>query len=98
MNRTICDAIKRRCLIRFEYSGLTRTVEPHSHGFNTKRKEVLRGFQVAGDSTSGEAIGWKFFVVANISHLILLPTEFRVNSEGHAAATKELIIIHCMAE
>jgi hypothetical protein len=72
VNQTICDAIEKRRLIRFEYDGLTRTLEPHAHGFNSNRREFVRGFQVAGESHSGDALGWRFFIVADKSDLAVL--------------------------
>lgn len=97
MNPMVCDAIKRRCLIQFEYNSLARTVEPYAHGFNAARKEVVRGFQVAGESRSDEALGWRFFIVADMSNLTVLPQNFRGVREGRATVTKELIVIHCVA-
>jgi hypothetical protein len=95
MNHTICDAIEARRLIRFDYNGLSRTVEPYAHGFNSKRSEVIRGFQVAGDSHSRAATGWRFFIVADISGLTVLGDEFRVERPGHDEAARALIVLHC---
>lgn len=97
MNHTICDAIARRRLIRFDYNGLTRTVEPYAHGFNAKRHEAIRGFQVAGGSRSDDAAGWRFFIVAEMSNLAVLAKEFRVERPGHNEAARALIVVHCTA-
>ena len=97
MNRLICAAIETRRLIRFDYDGFERTVEPYAHGFNPVRREVLRGYQVAGGSRSGVPIGWKFFVVANMDRLELLSRPFRPVRPRHEHADHNLIVIHCTA-
>jgi hypothetical protein len=97
MNYTICDSIEARRLIRFDYNGLSRTVEPHAHGFNSKRNEVVRGFQVARESRSDDAAGWRFFIVAEMSNLAVLAKTFRVERAGHNEAAQALIVVHCTA-
>ena len=57
----IADAIRNRRLIRFSYDGYLRTVEPHAYGTDRKNRYLLRGYQVAGGSESGEYVGWKLF-------------------------------------
>ncbi len=95
VNHTICDAIAEGRLLRFRYSALVRIVEPYSHGFNLKRREVLRGFQIRGGSQSGEEIGWKFFLVERMTDVAVLSSSFRNARPGSAEAANELIIIHC---
>jgi hypothetical protein len=57
----IASAIRNRLLIRFSYDGYLRTVEPHAYGIDGKNSYLLRGYQVAGGSESGEFVGWKLF-------------------------------------
>lgn len=57
----IASAIRNRQLIRFSYDGYLRTVEPHAYGTDRKNRYLLRGYQVAGGSESGEFVGWKLF-------------------------------------
>ena len=54
-NSSVCDAIKSRRLIGFEYpddEGVYhhRTVEPYAHGVTSAVEEVIHGYQVAGVS------------------------------------------------
>ncbi len=57
----IASAIRNRKLLRFGYDGHLRTVEPHAYGTDRKNRNLLRAYQVAGGSESGEFIGWKLF-------------------------------------
>ncbi len=95
MKTLVCGAIRKRRLARFTYNDSSRIVEIYSHGFNGKRREVIRGYQVRGGSRSGESIGWKFFDVQLIDDFELLPTSFSGERSGNADADVELIVIHC---
>jgi WYL domain-containing protein len=57
----IASAIRNRHLLRFSYDGYLRTVEPHAYGTDRKNRYLLRAYQVAGGSESGEFEGWKLF-------------------------------------
>jgi len=57
----IAEAIRKRRLLRFSYDGYLRTVEPHAYGTDRKGRYLLRAYQVAGGSESGEFAGWKLF-------------------------------------
>jgi predicted DNA-binding transcriptional regulator YafY len=57
----IATAIRNRKLLRFSYDGYLRTVEPHCYGIDRKGTYLLRAYQIAGGSESGEFVGWKLF-------------------------------------
>lgn len=65
----IIEAIRTKRLIAFDYRGGRRVVEPHTYGFDKWNREVLCAYQVEGESRSGQAEGWKTFVVADASDL-----------------------------
>ncbi len=94
MNRLICDAVSSRRLLHFGYNRIARVVEPHAHGFNENRVEVMRGYQVHGGSQSGEDIGWKFFM-ANRMRDIRLGSVFTRHRTGQEDASRQMIVIHC---
>ncbi len=48
----ICQAIRMRRRLTFEYEGQRRIVEPYCHGFGSQDTELLRAIQVAGASRS----------------------------------------------
>ena len=53
-----CQAIYDNKSIEIEYDGFRRVVEVHAVGVNTRENEVMRVYQVSGDSSSG-TLGWK---------------------------------------
>jgi hypothetical protein len=42
-------------------------VEDHCHGITSTDREVLRGYQTGGYSSSGNPVGWRLFEVEKIS-------------------------------
>ena len=62
MDSRICSAIRNRQVLTFSYDGYHRVVEPHAHGLSKTDNEMVRAYQTAGDSSSGE-LGWKQFLV-----------------------------------
>ena len=46
--------IAQRLLLSFVYDGLPRVVEPHLVGYSTTGKQLLRAYQVDGQSESGK--------------------------------------------
>ena len=68
MNQQICAAIKSKHHLVFNFDGLPREIEPHAHGISSTGKEVVRGFQTAGQSSSGP-LGWRLWDVAKMKSL-----------------------------
>ena len=63
MDRQICAAIKSRHYLLFNYDDLPREIEQHPHSASSKGKEVVRGFQTDGQSSSGP-LRWRLWDVA----------------------------------
>jgi hypothetical protein len=59
MNGLIAAAIEQRRLLKLVYSVGSRIVEPHVYGRAGNGKELLRCYQLAGESTSRHRAGWK---------------------------------------
>lgn len=95
MNSTICAAIARRAVVRFNYDGGARTVEPHAHGTSTAGNEVLRGFQTGGHSESGEPVGWKLFTVPEMSGLRETGETFSSNRPAYNPNDSHMSPVHC---
>ena len=70
-------AIENKQLLRFNYRGHERTVEPHIYGIDGKGHYALSGYQVGGGSESGRSVGWKLFHVDEISEGKILSKGFR---------------------
>jgi hypothetical protein len=74
---TACEALtKRRCL-ELRYDGFTRIVEVHSVGITKDDFEIMRVWQVDGNSASGETVGWKLMRLndARSAHVTDFPSE-----------------------
>jgi hypothetical protein len=95
MNTVICAAIKARAVVQFYYDGGLRTVEPHCHGISRAGKEVLRAYQTAGYSKSGNPVGWKLFEVAKISRLQTLSQTFTKNRPMYNPNDRGMRQVHC---
>ena len=95
MNVTICEAIKKRMVIRFYYDGGIRIVEPHCHGLSADGTEVLRAYQIGGHSKSGHPVGWKLIELSRISGLQHEDTTFTNNRPGYNPGDQSMSSIHC---
>ncbi|HYD96158.1 MAG TPA: hypothetical protein VEC01_12595 [Noviherbaspirillum sp.] len=81
MNPTICNAITGRRVLELRYHGYSRIVEPHIYGTDRHGDEVLRCYQLAGGSESGERAGWKMLKVRDAQVVHLTETQFLVRPE-----------------
>lgn len=66
MRAEILRAIDHRNLLSFSFRGTLYTVEPHAYGETANGVEVLRCFQVGGDSHLSE-FGWNLIPVAEVA-------------------------------
>lgn len=90
MNPVIIDAINTKHLLRLEYHGYYRMVEPHTYGINQKDHEALSCYQVAGGSESNELEGWKLLLI-NEAHSILITNNKFLNPRyGYKPNTKTM--------
>ena len=94
MNDAICQAIRARRLLRFEYGGGERLVEPHCHGASAAGQEMLLAYQTSGHSSSGEAEGWKMFVVARMGPVGDGGAQFDA-ARPRFDPTRALTSVHC---
>jgi hypothetical protein len=69
MNFTLAQAIKNKSMIELRYHGYARSVEPYAYGQDKTGDEVLRCYQVAGGSVSGESAGWKLLKLREVISL-----------------------------
>lgn len=64
--RLVRQAIEERRVLRFEYAGHRREVEPHALGTTTQGHRALLAWQTGGGSESEPATGWRTFFMAGI--------------------------------
>ncbi|HEX2092933.1 MAG TPA: hypothetical protein VHG28_11045 [Longimicrobiaceae bacterium] len=67
MDQIIREAIENRRVLEFQYDGGPRIVEPFCYGIGKTGKHLLRGYQTAGYSSSGNPVGWRLFDLAKMS-------------------------------
>lgn len=72
----IIAAIRERRVLKFSYNNAGRVVEPQTYGISTTGRPLLRGYQVAGVSSSGKPRGLRLYEVSKISALEKTDTPF----------------------
>ncbi len=95
MVASICDAIRDRAIVEFEYDGGMRTVEPHAHGISTAGHEVVRGYQVEGFSRSGNPEGWRLYDIFKIEGLRRTGTVFTQDRPNYSPDDRQMRSVHC---
>lgn len=95
MQEAIISAIKRKLVIRFSYNGETRMVEPHCFGTTKSGSSVLRAFQTAGGSSSGDSEGWKLFTVAKMEDIQCTDETFKGPREGYNPHDSAMREVYC---
>ena len=81
------QALAGRCVVRFNYHGYSRRVEPHALGRVTGGRLALLGWQVSGGSASEPPPGWRTFALAEIEALEILRAVFRPRPDYHPEKT-----------
>ena len=94
MNRQICDAIENKRLLAFNYDRLPREIEPHAHGISSKGKEVVRGYQTGGHSSSGP-LGWRLWDVAKMESLRVCRSTFANTRPDYRRNDAGMKSVHC---
>lgn len=77
MLSTLIAAIKGRRVVSIWYDPGVRVVEPHVLGYGSDGQVLLRAFQVAGASESGQSVSWKLFRLDRIKDAKLSGGSFR---------------------
>jgi predicted DNA-binding transcriptional regulator YafY len=93
INPELCSAISSKQIIQFSYEEGTRIVEPYCYGLTKTGEEVLRVFQLKGDSKSGNPQGWKLFKVSKIKDLKVNEENFSIGH--HYGAEPAIKVFYC---
>lgn len=72
----VCEAIRNRALLEFDYHGGPRIVAPYCYGVSARGVEVLRGIQIRGFSASGGYGFGKLWAVRDMEHPQILDESF----------------------
>lgn len=94
MDHQICAAIRTKHRLVLHYDNLPREIEPHAHGRSSTGKEVVRGFQTDGLSSSGP-LGWRLWDVAKMRSLRLSELTFAGTRPGYAPGDSQMHPVHC---
>jgi len=94
-NPIVCDGIRKRLLLEFNYHGKPRVVAPYCHGVSTRGVDVLRGVQVRGESGSGKLGMGKLWALADMIGPRLLEETFTPNDPNYNPNDSAMKQIHC---
>jgi len=94
-SRLICEAIRRRKRLEFNYHGKLRIVEPYCHGVSSRGAEVLRAVQVRGSSSSGGYGFGKLWTVAELVNPRITTETFEPNDPNYNPDDSGMKQIHC---
>jgi hypothetical protein len=95
VNLLLCEAIRRRRLLMFEYGDRMRVVEPHLYGVNTAGREALSAWLRPGHSRADPDGGWRMYLVEGMHAVQLLPDAFDAPREGFNPDDPHLPEVFC---
>lgn len=96
MEEIICDAIRKRLVIEFNYEGELRIVEPFVLGLHkTTGNLVLRSYRVGGYSKSEREPSWRLFNTTYIENLKLTDKIAKSDREYYNPEDKHMSEILC---
>jgi len=98
MNLQICNAVDRRIVLELRYHSYSRLVEPYVYGVSRTGDELLRCYQVAGDSVGGDRRGWKLLKIADISSFHATQTSFAPRTASYNPQDPGIPQIYCRIE
>ena len=94
MNQTIISAIAKKEVLRLEYHGFHRVVEPHAYGVNNLGHELLRCYQTSGGSQSHEPQGWKLLLLSETHSIMVSGASFANPRPGYKRGDKDMSHIY----
>jgi hypothetical protein len=84
MKMNIVQAVTGHNILKFQYDGLLRTVEPHTDGiYKSTGNEVLSAYQIGGFSNSGELPGWRLYYINELISVSVCSEKFQVTRSGY---------------
>ena len=96
MSEQICDAIRQKKVIEFQYKDRIRIVEPYLIGVHKDTgNELLNAFQIDGDSESGNLPDWRLFKTDRINCLKVLDRPFDGKREEYNSQDSRMADIIC---
>lgn len=90
MEDTIPGAIRAKRVLELYYDPGYRTIEPHAFGRGSDGQLLMRAYQTAGASASGEHENWKLFRVDRVRSLRAANAEFDGPRPGYRRGDKAM--------
>jgi hypothetical protein len=94
----ICEAIRSRQILTFDYDGYHRVVQPYCHGFTSTGMESLRALQIKGGSRSGLLGRGKIWTVAKMQNLRVAAETFEADDPDYNPDDTAMVEIHCRVQ
>lgn len=91
----ICEAIRGKNLLIFNYQGHDRIVEPHLLGQDSSGNEILSAYLVGGFSRSGGSRRWRRYFVNEMRSLTKLDEQFDPPRPGYNSSDPWVVTIRC---
>jgi hypothetical protein len=91
----ICEAIRARLVLEFDYDGRRRIVAPYCHGVTAKGDEVLRAVQLRGWSRSGGLGFGKLWMIRKISNPRSTGETFTPDDPDYNPHDSAMSLVHC---
>jgi hypothetical protein len=91
----LCQAIRSRTLLEFEYDGQLRVVAPYCHGMTKHDIEVLRAIQIGGASSSGGFGFGKLWHVSKMQNVRNTDERFLPTDPNYNPNDSVMARIHC---
>ena len=91
----ICDAVNNKQIIRFNYEGRIRIVEPHLVGQKSNNDIQLSAYQVGGTSESRKRPPWRYYDLSGMTRLTLTGDTFDHPRPGYNRNDKNMTHIYC---
>lgn len=66
MRELVRESIQRQRVMKLNYGGFDRLVEPHALGTTAGGHAAMLAWQFEGGSRSGPPVGWRLFVLAEV--------------------------------
>jgi hypothetical protein len=91
----ICEAIRSRRVLEFDYRGYHRVVHSYCHGFTSTGAESLRAVQVSGGSRSGALGNGKIWTVGKMKNLHVTAETYDADDPHYNPDDTAMVEIHC---
>jgi hypothetical protein len=94
----VCEAIRERRLLEFDYDGKHRVTEPYCHGISTTGKQSVRALQVGGATRPGGFGFGKMWTIEKMTDARVSETSFVPDDPNYNPDDSAMSVIHCRIE